>query len=166
VIYLLRCEQDTDLIKANWIKIGTTTRLSMRLKQITVEIGHTPTVLAVLDGGFAEEQALHRKFGFARRLGEWFEPCEDLLRLIGTEGRLWDGEDEIPGPVMVKMNVGVVAEAKMVAASRQISLAEYLSDTMRPIVRRDLEDETARRIHPAVEGEPKKLPKGRKGRKA
>jgi hypothetical protein len=68
--------------------------------------------------------------------------------------------------VAVKMNAGVVAEAKMVAASRKISLAEYLSETMRPIVRQDLEHETARRIHPAVEGEPKKSSKGRKGKKA
>jgi hypothetical protein len=55
VIYFLRSEQDTDLLQAGWIKVGTTTRLTARLKQIAAEIGHMPTVLAVLDGGFAEE---------------------------------------------------------------------------------------------------------------
>jgi hypothetical protein len=96
LIYFLRAMQDSDLIKAGWIKIGTTTRLSVRLKQIAAEIGHMPTVLAVLDGGFAEEQALHRKFGFARKLGEWFGPDPELLQLIGTEGRPWDGLNDGP----------------------------------------------------------------------
>jgi hypothetical protein len=47
--------------------------------------------------------------------------------------------------VTVKVDADVIAEAKMVAASRDQTLAEYLSETLRPIVRKDLEGEYARR---------------------
>lgn len=50
--------------------------------------------------------------------------------------------------VSVKLDAEVVAEAKMVAASRDMSLAEYLSELLRPLVRKDLEHETARRLQP------------------
>lgn len=56
--------------------------------------------------------------------------------------------------VTVKVDAEVIAEAKMVAASKDKSLAEYLSEVLKPIVRRDLEHETSRRIHP-------KAPKGK-----
>jgi hypothetical protein len=59
--------------------------------------------------------------------------------------------------VSVKVDADVVAEAKMVAASRDMSLAEYLSELIRPLVRRDLERETTRRIQP---------PKGKEGKRA
>jgi hypothetical protein len=49
--------------------------------------------------------------------------------------------------VTVKMDSDVVAEAKMVAASKEITLAEYLSELVRPLVQRDLAQETNRRIH-------------------
>jgi len=51
----------------------------------------------------------------------------------------------------VKIDTEVVAEAKMVAASRGLSLAEYLSEILRPIVHRDLQEETTKRL-----GEPHK----------
>jgi hypothetical protein len=60
--------------------------------------------------------------------------------------------------VTVKVDAEVVAEAKMVAASRNQTLAEYLSGVLQPIVHRDLEQETTRRIHPKTskgKGEPK-----------
>jgi hypothetical protein len=47
--------------------------------------------------------------------------------------------------VSVKIDAEVVALAKMVASSREQSLAEYLSVTLDPIVRRDLDQEYARR---------------------
>ncbi len=48
----------------------------------------------------------------------------------------------------VKIDAEVIAEAKMVAASRGVSLAEYLSEILRPIVHRNLEEETAKRLKP------------------
>jgi hypothetical protein len=50
--------------------------------------------------------------------------------------------------VTVKMDKEVVAEAKMVASSRDQTLAEYLSELIRPLVQRDLAQEMMRRIHP------------------
>jgi hypothetical protein len=133
MIYFLRAERNSDCgwIKAGWIKIGTTIRLSERLKQIAAEIGHMPTVLVVLDGAFAEEHALHVRFESDRRYGEWFEPCYDLLRLIETEGRQWDGVDEIPSTLhSVKVDRAVVGMAKAVATSRGIALAELLTEIL------------------------------------
>jgi predicted NBD/HSP70 family sugar kinase len=140
LIYLIRCEQDTESLKAGWVKIGTTRRLSARLKQIAAEIGHTPTVLAVLDGSYAEERALHEKFDHTREWSEWFSPCDDLMRLIKTEGRPWNGEDEVPLSSLgrpVKVDSGVVTKAKLVADTRDITLAEYLTELLRVPVDRD-----------------------------
>jgi hypothetical protein len=46
--------------------------------------------------------------------------------------------------VQVKLDADVVRMAKMVAAARDITLAEYLSEMIRPIVRRDLEKDAPR----------------------
>jgi hypothetical protein len=60
--------------------------------------------------------------------------------------------------VSVKIDAEVVAEARMVSASRDLGLAEYLSEILKPIVRRDLEAEFERRAHP------KQPPKGKGGK--
>lgn len=46
--------------------------------------------------------------------------------------------------VPVKMDAEVVTMAKMAAAGKGISLAEYLSESMRPIARRDMDQEHAK----------------------
>jgi hypothetical protein len=48
--------------------------------------------------------------------------------------------------IQVKIDAEVFTEAKMVSASRNVPLAEYLSDILRPIVRRDLEAEMRKRM--------------------
>lgn len=48
--------------------------------------------------------------------------------------------------VAVKIDAEVIAEAKMVAASRETTLADYLSELIRPLVRRDLQAETDKRL--------------------
>lgn len=140
MIYFLRCEQHTAVLRPGWIKIGTTIRLSERLKQVAAEHFHTPTVLAVLDGGFAEERALHLKFKEARKHREWFEPHPELLLLIETEGRQWGGEDEVPD-MTVKIDRVIGIKAKMVAAARKITLSEYLSDLAGALVDQDFAEE-------------------------
>lgn len=55
----------------------------------------------------------------------------------------------------VKIDTEVVAEAKMVAASRGLSLAEYMSEILRPIVHRDLQEETSRRLGESPKRRPK-----------
>ena len=49
--------------------------------------------------------------------------------------------------VPVKVDADVIRVAKIAAAYKGISLAEYLSETLRPIVSRDVESE-----HAKVEG--------------
>jgi hypothetical protein len=145
MIYFLRAEQQSDSVDAGWIKIGTTTRLSVRLKQIAVDIGHTPTVLAVLDGAFAEEHALHKRFGFARMSGEWFYPGFELLQLIETEGRPWDGEDEALVTASVKLSADVVQLAQFVAALENTPMTDLLSNLLRPILAKREDEAFARR---------------------
>jgi hypothetical protein len=48
--------------------------------------------------------------------------------------------------VAVKIDAGVVRMAKIVAAHKDISLAEYLSDTLRPIVEQELKDYSRRAL--------------------
>jgi hypothetical protein len=155
VIYFLRCMQDTHFLIAGDIKIGTTTRLSIRLKQIAADIGHMPTVLAVLDGAFAEEHALHIRFVSDHRYGEWFEPCKDLLRLIETEGQPWDGIDEKPSG-LARIDADVLEDVRLIATFRKISISEYLSEVVRPVAKRDLEAELARRSHSMAEEKKRK----------
>ena len=50
-----------------------------------------------------------------------------------------------------KIDAEVVADAKIVAAFRGVSLAEYLSEILRPAVTRDLEAEMAKRQRPRGE---------------
>jgi hypothetical protein len=60
--------------------------------------------------------------------------------------------------VTVKMDAQTIRKAKMVAAARGITLAEYLSSIVAPIVDRDLERETKRvlEIGPRLETRAKK----------
>lgn len=54
--------------------------------------------------------------------------------------------------VTAKIDAEVLAIAKMVAASRDMSLAEYLSERLRPIVKEDLDAEYGRRNPSATKG--------------
>jgi len=47
--------------------------------------------------------------------------------------------------VSVKMDSGVVEDCRIAAAFRGVSLAEYLSETMRAAARRDIDDGYAQR---------------------
>jgi hypothetical protein len=58
--------------------------------------------------------------------------------------------------VAVKLDAKVAKEAKMVAAARGVTLAEYISEILRPIVRGHLEQETSKMLG----GEKPKQPKG------
>lgn len=125
------------------IKIGTTARLTVRLNELCKEVGDDLRVLAVIDGSYQEENKLHRRFVHLRRVGEWFEPGDDLLGFIVTNGREWDGSDDDP-VAQVKVDAEVVRVARIVASYREATLAEYLSELIRPLVARDLEQEQAK----------------------
>jgi hypothetical protein len=83
------------------IKIGTTARLTARLKQLERKHGVSLQVLGVLDGRYAEEHALHVKFAHLLQRDEWFGAHPDLTDFIATETRPWDGEDDAPRLVTV-----------------------------------------------------------------
>lgn len=51
--------------------------------------------------------------------------------------------------VTVKLDAGVVRKAKAVASLLDLTLAEYLSDLIRPLVDRDLDQQYAKTQKPA-----------------
>jgi hypothetical protein len=100
LIYFVRRQDDRGLIK-----IGVSVRLSRRIKQPDFQqYFDSPAelvVLGVMDGGYADESVLHKKFGFARVIGEWFDPYDELLAFIEAETWPWDGTDEVPDATLV-----------------------------------------------------------------
>jgi hypothetical protein len=137
VIYFLRCERDFEIVLGEvlkgWVKIGTTTRLSFRLKEIAAKIGHEPTLLGVLDGGFAEEKAIRDRYSGIQRCGEWFNPRHsNIFKLIAEEARPWDGVDDVTAiqsrHESVKIDRKIIEKAKLVAAYQGVSVAELLTD--------------------------------------
>lgn len=76
------------------VKIGTTVSLTARLKSLVAEYGAGLEVLAVVEGSYGEERGLHHRFSHLRLVGEWFEPGDDLMGFIVSDGTPWDGSDE------------------------------------------------------------------------
>jgi hypothetical protein len=146
------------------IKIGTTVRLSARLKQLEKEQGVPLRVLGVMDGSYADETALHGRFVRDGRGREWFRANPELTAFIAAETRPWDGTDEVPLSALgipVKMDANVIHTAKIVAAHKDISLAEYLSEVTRPIIERDYKDHSRRALGSEDGGEKPPKSKGR-----
>jgi hypothetical protein len=54
--------------------------------------------------------------------------------------------------VTVKLDSEVVRIAKIVAAYRGVSVADYLSESLRPIAQKDLQKEQTKGAAPAVRG--------------
>jgi hypothetical protein len=61
--------------------------------------------------------------------------------------------------VAVKLDAKVAKEAKMVAAARGITLAEYITEILRPIVHRDLQAETSKILDPDDQSPKSRRPK-------
>jgi hypothetical protein len=131
------------------IKIGTTIRLSQRVKQLEKEQGVPLRVLGVMNGSYADETALHGRFVRDGRGREWFRANTELTAFIAAETRPWDGTDEVPLSALgvpVKMDADVVRKARIVAAYEGKSLAAYLNETIRPIVERQLQEYSRRAL--------------------
>jgi hypothetical protein len=151
MIYFVRETED------GFIKIGTTVRLTERLKQLEAEFDVKLEVLAVIAGGRKEEKMLHRRFAHNHPWREWFSPSEDLLRYIKEEGEPWDG-DKLPFPASaVKVDRAIVGMAKALAIFRGVSVAEVISEA----ARRDVEQAYIQMLR----GEGEKPPKGKGGPK-
>lgn len=123
----------------NRIKIGTTIRLSQRLKQLVAEHGPGLEVLAVAEGSFEQERELHHRFGHLRDVGEWFEPGDDLVGFIVAECKEWDGSDEVPPlqDACIKFDKTLAGKARLISQGRGITMTEYLTEMTRPIIDRD-----------------------------
>ena len=134
MIYFI--EGDDDLIK-----IGTTIRLTQRLRALAYESKGPLRVLAVMAGSYREEKALHRRFDHHRipEQGEWFHGGRDLLKFIEEECHEWDGSDEAgPDPyTVVRIREDIVEAAKLVALSCKMNLSDYLSDLLEAPVLKD-----------------------------
>jgi hypothetical protein len=57
-----------------------------------------------------------------------------------------DGGESRKYETLVRLADDVVADAKVVASLRNISMAELLSDTLRPILKKALTDELRKRV--------------------
>lgn len=123
---------------AGSIKIGTTIRLSHRLRQLAAAHGPGLEVLAVLDGSFEVERALHDRFAHLRREGEWFEPGPDLTAFIAAEGRPWKKSDDESLGSPVKLDACLLTKVGYVAAALGQTPAEYIEEIVRPLIERDM----------------------------
>jgi len=81
---IIRKESWVYFIKAEngLIKIGTTTHLKERLKQLQRMSPVKLELIIAIEGGVDKEQALHQRFEKCRSHGEWFFPSEELLSYI------------------------------------------------------------------------------------
>lgn len=61
----------------------------------------------------------------------------------------------------VKVDAEIVRKAKIVAAFKDVSLAEYLSEALRPIVDRELREFSQRSLDVKPEPKPAPKPKGK-----
>lgn len=110
------------------IKIGTTVRLSQRLKQLTRNAGHPLEVLGVIDGGPTEEKELHERFSHLRVASEWFEAGDDLIGFIVSEARPWDGSNEdtfTAKPVRLVLPPAEQERLERLASRIGLSLSSY-----------------------------------------
>jgi hypothetical protein len=131
-------------VEGGRIKIGTTIRLTERLKTLAKEAGSELRVLAVVDGDRKIEKGLHRRFSQLRAVGEWFEPGDDLLGFIVQEGREWNGENE-SDYATIKIRRDVLDDCRLAAAMKSVSLTDYISDAMREVAKRDVDAAIAER---------------------
>lgn len=67
------------------VKIGFTRYLASRIAALQTGRKERLALLGTRPGGFAEEQALHRRFAAYRLEGEWFRPVPEVL-LAAREG--------------------------------------------------------------------------------
>lgn len=140
------------------VKIGTTICLSVRHRALEIEHGTTLNVLGVTDGSFADEDALHKRFGLLRIEGEWFRPGSELVDFITTDCRPWDGIDEVPPTRPTKITRLAAKWARIASGYTGESMSEYVS---RITLERGRED--AERLHAeATKPKPAKK-KGEKG---
>lgn len=73
-------------VKTGLVKIGHSTDAKFRLMGMQVGSPDDLVLLMTLPGGKAEEEELHRRFGYCRVRGEWFAPDNRLWWFIERQG--------------------------------------------------------------------------------
>lgn len=124
MIYFARCTHGSGKVKAGWIKIGKSDRLSVRLKQIVYQTKLSIKVVGVHEGSYVEEKEVHRRFSHLQQDGEWFLPGEELLTYIAQECREWT--DDQCKAVMLPREV--VRKAKVIAAIRKMDMVDVICE--------------------------------------
>ncbi len=146
------------------IKIGTTECLAQRLPCLRTDCGKPDLrVLAVINGGRAEEQGLHKRFSRLRLDGEWFEPANDLMEFISKNGRLWIPTKDIqlltcyvPERIRRALNISSARSGKpigdIIAGLVEVGLPRDVA----------LADESIAEGQPATKGRPGPKPRPKK----
>jgi len=131
------------------IKIGHSVDVDARRIQLEAHYGQPLALLATMPGGRPEERAIHERFSHLRYgQTEQFHPAADLLDFIGRPlfaSAMPVVEVMQPLGATVRIDGEVAYLAKIVAAFRGQTLAEYLSEELRPIVASRLAEEIAKR---------------------
>jgi hypothetical protein len=112
------------------IKIGFTSRMTIRMTQHQLRFGQTVRLLGVMKGYRSVEREMHARFRHLRvSREELFRADPELLRFIEEAASPWDGTDDEKG-APVKIDRKLVIRAKAVATSRGIALAELLTEIL------------------------------------
>lgn len=65
------------------VKIGTSTDVAKRVRQLQARHGPGVVLLATEEGGYRQEAERHRQWAALRLEGEWFRGEEELMEFIG-----------------------------------------------------------------------------------
>jgi Meiotically up-regulated gene 113 len=132
------------------IKIGFSSQVDARLEYLEMELGQTLTLLKTIPGDRSVERKIHKRFTHLR-VGrtEQFKPGDDLLEFIARPVLVGMNPSTVEAPrrfgTLVRIADDVASDAKSVAALRGTSMAEYLSETLRPILKQTIIDELSKR---------------------
>lgn len=131
------------------VKIGTTENLDLRVRQLEQHYGKPLVILATMPGSYDEERAIHERFAHLRIRGtrrkplEQFRPADDLMEFIGRPLLVDPNPDAVEAMpsvrsyVSAKIDADVMRIARAVAGLQGISVAQYLSDSLRSVVEKD-----------------------------
>jgi len=87
------------------IKIGYATNVQQRLEQLQSAHPYRLLCLASTQGSIGLEHRLHENFDNYRLLGEWFEPCDELLDLIRNIEQFDPLQLPVPKKKLIPMNI-------------------------------------------------------------
>lgn len=109
-----------------FVKIGSAGDVRRRLSALQSGNHVELKLIAVMDGGGAEERALHLRFKHLRGVGEWFRMEGELAEYVSALPAR-----EPPNPataaLSLRMSPGLLARARRVAKQRRMTLTELVT---------------------------------------